>query len=108
MSKDDTHRTVFGWLTLCSFVRELNWSMNANAKLATHPEQRWITVIYKVQTSVHVEMTVRIQMANLDPVLVVRTHSKQGHSVHSDNMVQQGYVGKFIRRKGGADENHQK
>ena len=29
-------------------------------------------------------------------------------SVHSGNIVQQGEVGKFIRRKGGADENHQK
>ena len=47
-------------------------------------------------------------MASLDPVLFMRACSKQGQSVHSDNMVQQGDVGKFIRRKGGADENHQK
>ena len=36
---------------------------------------------------------------------------RQGISGDSDNNIQQGhvgYVGKFIRRKGGADENHQK
>ena len=36
---------------------------------------------------------------------------RQGSSGDSDNNIQQGhvgYVGKFIRRKGGADENHQK
>ena len=76
--------------------------MLANAKIPTLSKGGF-TDMYKVQTSVHVEMTIRIQMANLDPVWVVRTHSKQGHSVHSDNMVQQGYVGKFIRRKGGAE-----
>ena len=50
-------------------------------------------------------------MAKPDPVFCVRTHAsmgKQGRSVHSDNIVQQGKVGKFIRRKGGADEHHQK
>ena len=50
-----------------------------------------------------VQVEDRIQMANLDPVLFMRACSKQGQSVHSDNMVQQGDVGKFIRRKGGAE-----
>ena len=50
-----------------------------------------------------VQVEVRIQMANLDPVLFMRACSKQGQSVHSDNIVQQGDVGKTIRRTGGAE-----
>ena len=92
-------------------VRELQRSMNANAcqKLKPTLEKR-VTDIYMVECG---NGDLGSGWQNRILYFVECSYGmdgRQGISGDSDNNIQQGhvgYVGKFIRRKGGADENHQ-